>query len=392
MTVRIVFSRVLCIVLDGFGVGELPDAGKYDDCGANSLANTANALGGLKLPNLEKLGLGRITPTKGVAPVAKPLASFGKAAEKSSAKDSVTGHWELMGFVTPKPFVSFPKGFPTAIIEEFCRETGLPGVLGNKPASGTVIIEELGAEHLRTKLPIVYTSVDSVFQIAAHTDVIPLPRLYEICEAARRVCDRHGVGRVIARPFIGKPGAFRRTYDRKDFSMQPSGDTVLDRLKAASIPVLGIGKIQDLFGGKGVLRSIHTEGNRDGMAATLGALLEMPRGFIFSNLVDFDMLYGHRRDPQGYAKALAEFDEDLGVLLEKLQPGDLLLLTSDHGNDPTFSATTDHTREFVPVLLYDPANREGRDLGVRTSFADVGATVAEALGVKAPSGKAFLPA
>lgn len=392
MTVRIVFSRVLCIVLDGFGVGELPDAGKYDDCGANSLANTANALGGLKLPNLEKLGLGRITPTKGVAPVAKPLASFGKAAEKSSAKDSVTGHWELMGFVTPKPFVSFPKGFPTAIIEEFCRETGLPGVLGNKPASGTVIIEELGAEHLRTKLPIVYTSVDSVFQIAAHMECIPLSQLYKICEAARRVCDRHGVGRVIARPFVGKPGAFRRTYDRKDFSMQPSGETVLDRLAAANIPVLGIGKIQDLFGGKGVPRSIHTEGNRDGMAATLGAMFEMPRGFIFSNLVDFDMLYGHRRDPQGYAKALAEFDEDLGVLLEKLQPGDLLLLTSDHGNDPTFSATTDHTREFVPVLLYDPANRKGRDLGVRTSFADVGATVAEALGVKSPSGKAFLPA
>lgn len=390
MTVRTVYSRVICLVLDGFGVGELPDAGEHGDRGCNSLANTAKAVGGLRLPNLERLGLGRITPAQGVAAVARPEGSFGKAAEKASAKDSVTGHWEMMGFIAPKPFVSFPKGFPPAIVEEFCREAKIPGVLGNKPASGTVIIEELGAEHLRTKLPILYTSVDSVFQIAAHTGVIPLEKLYEICEAARRVCDRHGIGRVIARPFVGKPGAFQRTYDRKDFSMRPSGETALDRLAAAGIPVVGIGKIHDLFGGKGVTRSIHTEGNRDGMAATVGSMLEQPHGFLFTNLVDFDMLYGHRRDAKGYAKALAEFDEDLGVLLERLQPGDLLLLTSDHGNDPTFAATTDHTREFIPVLLYDPSNKTGRDLGTRASFADVGATVAAAFGLEAPSGKALI--
>lgn len=381
MTVLTVYNRVVLIVLDGFGVGELPDAKAQGDAGANTLSRMAEAVGGLKLPNLERLGLGRITPTKGLAPVQKPLASFAKAHEKASAKDSVTGHWELMGCIAKKPFATFPDGFPKSVIDAFCKSAKVAGVLGNKAASGTEIIKELGEEHLRTKLPIVYTSVDSVFQIAAHTEVIPLSRLYEICEAARKVCDEHGIGRVIARPFIGKVGAFQRTYDRKDFSMHPPSKTALDVLAEKKIPVLGIGKIHDLFGGKGVDRSIHTEGNRDGMAATVGALMEVPHGLIFTNLVDFDMLFGHRRDAKGYAKSLQEFDEDLGVLMERLKPGDLLILTSDHGNDPTFTKTTDHTREFIPILVYDPANPAGEDLGTRASFADVGATVARAFGL-----------
>lgn len=389
MTLQKVYNRVFVIVLDGFGVGALPDADKYGDSGTNTLANTAKAVGGLTLPTLEKMGLGLITPTTGVKAIDTPIASFGKAAEKSPDKDSMTGHWELMCCPSGEPFAHYSTGFPEQIIREFCQEAKVSGVLANCAASGTTVIEDFGAEHLKSGLPIVYTSVDSVFQVAGHTEKIPLTRLYEICQAARRVCDRYRIGRVIARPFVGKLGQFQRTYDRKDFCMQPPEETVLDQLQAKNIPVLGIGKIEDLFGGKGVGRSIHTEGNRDGMAATLGACLEVSNGLVFTNLVDFDMVYGHRRNPKGYAQSLREFDEDLGVLLEKLQAGDLLMLCSDHGNDPTFTKTTDHTREYVPILFYNPANLKGRDLGIRNSFADIGATTAAAFGLSG-KGKSFL--
>lgn len=384
--------RVFLIVLDSLGVGALPDAARFGDAGTHTLDHIVGAVGSLGIPRLLQLGLGCIEGVRSLPCPAAPLGNYGRLAERSPGKDTSTGHWELMGCPLERAFPVYPDGFPDEILRPILARTGLAGVLGNKPASGTAILDELGPEHLRTGLPIVYTSADSVFQVAAHQERFGLERLYSFCRVAREVLDPYGVGRVIARPFVGEPGAFRRTYDRKDFSMPPPQDTVLDRLVAAGVPVVGIGKIEDIFAGRGLTRSIHTEGNRDGMRATIEEARSLERGLVFVNLVDFDMLHGHRRDPAGYGRALEAFDEDLGRFDPELRPGDLVLLTADHGNDPTHIATTDHTREYVPVLAYGPGLARGRDLGTRESFADVGATVEEALCL-APraSGKSFLP-
>ncbi len=384
--------RVFLVVLDSLGIGALPDAERFGDVGAHTLDHLVEAAGGLDVPNLAALGLGNIAGVTRVAPSPAPEAAFGRLAERSPGKDTSTGHWEMMGCPLLRAFPTFPQGFPPQIIEPFLARTGLPGILGNKPASGTEILDELGALHLATGQPIVYTSADSVFQVAAHAEHFGLERLYEICSVAREILDPYGVGRVIARPFVGEPGSFRRTYDRRDFSMPPPEPTVLDALVARGIDVLGIGKIADIFAGRGVSEAVHTEGNADGMRATLRAAQEFERGLVFVNLVDFDMLFGHRRDARGYARALEEFDLALAELRRLLRPEDLLLLSADHGNDPTFTATTDHTREYVPILAAGPGVRSGVDLGTRESFADVGATVAEALGVPGtPAGRSFLP-
>lgn len=371
-------QRVLLIVLDSVGCGELPDAAAYGDEGSNTLSNTARAVGGLKLPHLGRLGWGNILPLEGVEAVKRPQASWGKMAERSAGKDTITGHWEMMGLVLEEPFPTFPQGFPPEIVEPFVQATGRE-VLWNRPASGTEIIRELGNEHVRTGRWILYTSADSVFQVAAHEEVVPLEELYAACGKARKLLDPYRVGRVIARPFVGESGCYTRTYHRKDYSLEPFGETVLDRLVAAGVQVVGIGKIWDIFAGRGITRSIHTDGNLDGIRKSLEILRAQERGLIFVNLVDYDMLFGHRRDPQGYAAALEELDRYLPDLLALLREGDLLLITADHGCDPTLSRHTDHTREYVPLLLLDPGRGEGRDLGVRETFADVGETIEEAL-------------
>lgn len=371
-------QRVLLIVLDSVGCGELPDAAAYGDEGSNTLSNTAHAVGGLKLPNLQRLGLGNILPLEGVKPVERPRASWGKMAERSAGKDTTTGHWELMGLALEEPFLTFPQGFPPEIVDPFVQATGRE-VLWNRPASGTEIIREFGDEHVRTGRWILYTSADSVFQVAAHEEVVPLEELYAACEKARELLDPYRVGRVIARPFVGKSGGYTRTYHRKDYSLEPFGETVLDRLVAVGVPVIGVGKIWDIFAGRGITRSVHTDGNLDGIHKTLELLKTQEGGLIFVNLVDYDMLFGHRRDPQGYAAALEELDRYLPDLLASLRERDLFLITADHGCDPTLSRHTDHTREYVPLLLFDPGREEGRDLGIRETFADVGATIEEAL-------------
>jgi phosphopentomutase len=383
------FSRTIIIVLDGFGVGALPDAKDYGDEGANTLLHVAEAAGGLSLPNFEALGLGNLGDFKGLAKREKCVGSYARMAEQSKGKDSVSGHWEIAGLKLDKQFPVYPRGFPPELMDEFKVRTGRQA-LGNVAASGTEIIDRLGEEHLKTGRPIVYTSVDSVFQIAAHVDVIPLSELYEICQAAREMLrGEHAVGRVIARPFKGEPGRFRRTTDRKDFSMSPTGDTLLDKAKAAGLPVAGIGKIEDLFAGRGLTEAVHTAGNSDGMARTLDAVKRITRGIIFTNLVDFDMLYGHRNDAAGFYKALVEFDNWLPRMMDAMKDGDLLFITGDHGTDPGM-AGTDHTREYVPLLVYGPGIKGGVNLGTRESFSDLGATVAEALGVKIKRGKSFL--
>ena len=386
------YRRAVVLVLDGFGVGAAPDAAAFGDVGADTFANAVAAAGGITLPNLRRLGLGCIHTVPGLGPADAPTASFGRMRETSPAKDTISGHWEMMACPVEEPFAVFPGGFPEEIVREFCEEAGVAGVLGNRAASGTEILEDLAEEHERTALPILYTSADSVFQLAAHLDVVPLDRLYAWCESARRLLDAHRVGRVIARPFRGRAGSYVRTYDRRDFSMAPPGETVLDRLAAKGIAAVGVGKISDIFSGRGLSASVHTEGNRDGMAATVGLLADLEGGLVLVNLVDTDMLYGHRRDPVGFVRCLEEFDEDLGVLLEHLREGDLLAISADHGCDPTFAKTTDHTREEVPLLLFDAARRCGVDLGVRETFADLGATVSEALGAGTPaSGRSLLP-
>ncbi len=371
--------RLLWIVLDSVGIGELPDATRFGDAGAATLQHTAAAVGGLELPQLAALGLGHIAPIAGVPAVAAPQGAFGRAAERSVGKDTTTGHWEMAGLLAGEPFAVFPDGFPPSIVEPFCQATSR-GVLGNKTASGTVIIEELGAEHMRSGDWILYTSADSVFQLAAHEEVVDLEELYAACRTARRQLDAHRVGRVIARPFVGRPGAFERTYNRHDFSMPPDGPTVLDALVAAGVSTVGVGKIHDIFAGVGVQRSVATRGNADGLEQTRRLIASEPRGLIFVNLVDFDMNFGHRRNPQGYAEALAAFDAALPDLCAGLRDEDLLLITADHGCDPTFADHTDHTREHVPVLAWSPAGRAGVDLGTRETFADMAATAAEYLG------------
>jgi phosphopentomutase len=384
--------RAFLIVLDSLGVGALPDAGEFGDLGAHTLDHLIEQSGGLVAPNLIALGLGNVPGVQNLPRAARPTGAFGRLAERSPGKDTSTGHWELMGLVLERRFPVFSGGFPPAIVDEFVRRCELPGVLWNKAASGTEIIERLGAEHLASGKPIVYTSADSVFQVACHEQAFGLERLYRCCEIAREILNPHGVGRVIARPFVGQPGSFRRTYNRRDYSLEPFGPTTLTRLEAAGTPVVGVGKIEDIFAGVGVGESVHTEGNADGMAQTLRLAKEQERGLVFVNLVDFDMLYGHRRDARGYRAALEAFDLGLGKLLSLLREGDLVLLTADHGNDPTFVQTTDHTREYVPILAAGPACRAGVDLGTRQSFADVGATLEQGFGlVPGGSGRSFWP-
>ncbi len=386
-------GKIVFIVLDSVGIGEAPDAGLYGDTGANTLGNTAKAVGGLRLPALQKLGLGNIAPILGVAPVQSPDACYGKMREVSKGKDSTTGHWELAGIIFEKDFPYYPKGFPPKVIKEFISATGSHGVLGNRPASGTQIIEELGDEHVRTGFPIVYTSGDSVFQIAAHEEVIPLKELYRICQIARDtvLVGEHAVGRVIARPFIGKSGAYVRTPNRKDFSLVPPGTTVIDLLHARGIPTISIGKIDDLFSGRGLSEKIHTRSNAEGIEEIVKQSARGEGSFIMTNLVDFDMLYGHRQDAKGMAGALEYFDAALPGILETIRGNDLLFITADHGNDPT-DKSTDHSREFVPLLAYSRSGKRGVNLGVRSTFADAGKTVAQYFGVDQPSlaGTSFL--
>lgn len=387
-------KRAIIIVLDSCGVGALPDASEYGDAQCNTLGNIARHVGGLKLPNLEKLGLGNIIPIEGVRPVGRDaLASWGKAAELSKGKDTTTGHYEIAGIVVSMAFPTYPKGFPSELIKRFCEVNGFERVLGNKTASGTEIIKELGEEHLRTGQPIVYTSADSVFQIAAHEDVIPPERLWEMCaRTARLLTYPHNISRVIARPFIGRAGNFTRTMNRRDFTQDPPSLSLLDHLKESGHKVYGIGKIEDIFNNKGLTKSSHTKNDQEGISRTIEAIKNEDEGLIFTNLVDFDMKYGHRNDPAGYAKALAEFDERLPDILEGLKQEDLLMIIADHGCDPTYLASTDHSREYVPILACGRALRPGCDLGTRRSFADIGMTVADYFGIsgRMKNGTSFL--
>ena len=390
-------DRVILLVMDSAGVGTLPDAGRYGDEGANTLGHVADFAvqneGGFELPILQRMGLGNIIPLAGMAPAASPAGAFGKCAEISAGKDTSTGHWEMTGLKIDKAFPLFPEGFPEEILAPFRARTGRE-VLGNKPASGTVILDELGEEHVRTGALIVYTSGDSVFQIAAHEDVVPVEELYRYCEIAREILDPYHVGRVIARPFVGPgKGQFQRTYNRRDYSVPPPAPTVLDRLDDAGIPVVGVGKIHDIFVGHGITEKVKSEGNDDGMVKTMEVLDRLERGLVFNNLVDFDALYGHRRNPGGYYQCMRAFDAHLSTLLARMRPErDLLLITADHGNDPTMGGS-DHTREYVPILAYGPAAAAGVDLGTRQTFADIGATIADIFGVTAPPyGTSFEPA
>jgi phosphopentomutase len=383
------FTRAIVIVMDSVGIGELPDAGAYGDQGSNTLGNIARSIT-LQIPTLRLLGLPRLVTLRNVEPVAEPVAAFGRMAEASPGKDSVTGHWEIAGIVLDKPFPTFPNGFPRELIAEFESRIGRRTV-GNKAASGTAIIDELGPEHLRTGFPIVYTSADSVFQVAAHEDVIPVPDLYRMCEIGYALAGEGlGIGRVIARPFVGLPGHFTRTANRKDYALPARGTTLLDALKAANWPVVAVGKIEDLFAGRGVTRATHTASDDEGMDVIERMMDEIEEGLIFANLVDFDTQFGHRNDPQGYAANLERFDARLAEILPKLKRSDLLVVTADHGNDPT-TPSTDHSREYVPVLLTGTHVKPGVDLGTRRTFSDLGQTLAEVFGV-APlaNGTSFL--
>lgn len=380
-------KRVVIIVLDSVGIGALPDAYKYGDERSNTLANVAKAVGGLNLPNFKKMGLGNIENILGVEPVDKPTALYGKMNERSAGKDTTTGHWEITGIILDNPFPVFPNGFPKDFIKEFQKCIGRE-VLGNKAASGTKIIEELGEEHIKTKKPIVYTSADSVFQIAAHEEVIPLDELYEICKIARKMLTGElAVGRVIARPFIGKPGNFKRTPNRHDYSLRPPKKTVLDLVVEQSYEVAAVGKVIDIFAGRGITDYKRTKSNMDGVDKTIYYLKKSFRGIIFTNLIDFDQLYGHRNDVYGYKKALEEFDARVPEILSALKESDLLIFTADHGCDPTHPGT-DHTREHVPLLVYGNI-KSGISLGVRDTFADVAATIANVFGISFEVGKSF---
>lgn len=384
--------KALWIVLDGVGAGALPDAADFGDEGSDTLGNLARAVGGLRLPHLRRLGLGNLHPILGVEPVSDPVASFGRMREVSPGKDSTTGHWELAGLELPRPFPTYPEGFPREVIDAFTARIGRD-VLGNVVASGTEIIERLGDEHVASARPIVYTSADSVFQIAAHEEVIPIPELYRFCELARDLLrGPHAVGRVIARPFVGSSGAYERTPRRRDFSLLPPGPTLLDRLQEASVPVFGVGKVGELFAGRGFTDVVKTTSNAHGIEVTLDLQRQVTDGLVFTNLVDFDTRFGHRNDPAGFAGALAEFDAALDELVGRTRGDDLLVITADHGNDPT-TPSTDHSREHVPLLVVWPRGRSSVDLGVRGSFADLGATLAEIFHVRRPpAGTSFLRA
>lgn len=385
------YKRIFLIVMDSVGIGEAPDAEKFNDKGSDTLGHIAEHMGGLHMPNMAKLGLSNIKEIKGIIKQEKPLAYFTKMQEASNGKDTMTGHWEIMGLNISQPFKVFPDGFPPELIAELEEKTGRK-IIGNKPASGTEILDELGEEHIKTGALIVYTSADSVLQIAAHEEIVPLDEQYKICELAREMTldEKYMVGRVIARPFIGEPGNFTRTANRHDYALKPFDRTVMNELKDSGYDVLSIGKISDIYDGEGITQSFRTKSNMDGMDK-LNNTLEMDfTGISFLNLVDFDALYGHRRDPDGYGKALEEYDARLTEVFEKLTNQDLLIITADHGNDPVHHGT-DHTREYVPLLVYSPSFAEGKELPVRETFADVGATIADNFNVKLPSyGKSFL--
>lgn len=384
-------NNFFIIVLDGVGIGELPDAKNYNDEGSNTLSNMADAVGGLNLPNLEKFGLGNISSIKGVNSISNPLASFGKMSEASKGKDSTTGHWEIGGLLVDTDFNYYPNGFPKEITDKFLSLTECKGFLGNKAASGTEIINKLGDEHVKTGFPIIYTSADSVFQIAAHQDVIPLERLYKICEITRNkvLVEPLNIGRVIARPFLGESGNYNRTVYRKDYSLDPPQDTILDVLQKNNINTVAIGKINDLFNYKGITNQLKSKSNEEGFEKLLYASDEFSESLIFTNLVDFDVYFGHRNDPIGFANALKVFDDFLPVLIDKLHESDRLILTADHGNDPT-TPSTDHSREYVPILYFGKS-KSSNNLGIRSTFSDVGKTVADYFGVANNlKGKSFL--
>ena len=383
------FRRVFLIVLDSVGIGAMPDWREFgDDMPGDTLGHCAERRP-LRLPNLERLGIANIRPFAHLRAAEAPAASYGRCALASPGKDTTTGHWELAGIILKKPFPLYPNGFPPELIREFERRIGR-GTLGNKPASGTEIIRELGEEHMKTGKPIVYTSADSVFQVAAHEEVIPLEELYRICEIARDLLrGEHEVGRVIARPFIGSPGAFVRTANRHDYAVPPPQGMLLDRLAWRGVPVISIGKIADIFLGRGIAHSLKTKNNADGMEKILAAAREFPEGLVFANLVDFDMLYGHRNDPEGYSRALEEVDAWVPSLETSLAPDDLVILTADHGCDPV-TPSTDHNREYVPLLAFGPRVRRGANLGTRASLADIGQTIAANFGAAAPAGESFL--
>lgn len=385
------FKRVFVVVMDSVGIGEAPDAEKYNDVGADTLGHIAEHMNGIHMPNMAKLGLGNIRSFKGIEPAENPLAHYTKMEEASAGKDTMTGHWEIMGLYIDTPFRTFPDGFPDEIIQKIEEKSGRK-VIANKPASGTEIIEELGKEHMETGALIVYTSADSVLQIAAHEDIVPLEELYEICEYAREVLNdpEYMVGRVIARPFIGEAGNFERTANRHDYALKPFGRTVMSELKDANYDVLAIGKISDIFDGEGVTESLRTVSNMDGMDKLLETMDMDFTGLSFLNLVDFDALFGHRRDPQGYGEALEEYDARLPEVFDKLREDDLLIITADHGNDPVHHGT-DHTREYVPLIVHHKGITAGKELQVRGTFADIGETVADNFQVKSPEyGKSFL--
>lgn len=383
------FHRVLLIVLDGAGIGAMPDAPEWGDAGADTFGHILESRT-VRLPNLQRYGLGNIRPLQGIRPLDQLSGSYGRCALRSNGKDTTTGHWEMAGIILDRGFPTYPNGFPAAVIDRFVQETSVPGILGNIPASGTEIIKVLGEEHVKTGKPIVYTSADSVFQIAAHEEVIPLERLYEICEIARGILDgEHKVGRVIARPFLGEPGAFYRTENRHDYAVPPPRENLLPALADEDLDVVCIGKIASIYDSMGVTKEVTAKNNEQSIDQTIKALEDSTRGLIFSNLVDFDMLYGHRRDTEGYARALEHFDSRLPEIESAMREHDVMMITADHGNDPTFHGS-DHTREYAPLLVYGKSSRPGVDLGTRASLADIGQTIAENFGLKLTAGKSFL--
>jgi phosphopentomutase len=389
MSKNVTFNRILIIVLDGAGIGAMPDAPEWGDAGSDTLGHICESRS-VALPNLQSWGLGNVRPLPGVPPASQPRGSFGKCALRSNGKDTTTGHWEMAGIILEQAFPTYPNGFPPVVLDRFVTETHVPGILGNFAASGTEIIKDLGAEHVATGKPIVYTSADSVFQIAAHEEVIPLNRLYEICETARRILDgEHKVGRVIARPFLGESGNFYRTENRHDYAVPPPRVNLLPALKDEDLDVVCIGKIASIYDSMGVTEDLTAKNNQQSIDQTIRALAEDTRGLIFSNLVDFDMLYGHRRDTEGYARALEHFDASLPQIEGAMGEGDLMIITADHGNDPTFPGS-DHTREYAPLLVYGKSARQGVNLGTRNSLADIGQTVAENFGLKLTAGESFL--
>src|SRR5882762_169198 len=383
------FTRITLIVLDGAGIGEMPDAAAWGDAGSDTFGHICESRQ-LRLPNLQGLGLGNIRPLAGVEAIEKPRGCFGKCALKSNGKDTTTGHWEMAGIILERAFPTYPDGFPKTLLDRFIKETGVPGIVGNIAASGTEIIKDLGAEHVRTGKPIVYTSADSVFQIAAHEEVIPLERQYQICETARDLLrGEHEVGRVIARPFLGAPGAFYRTENRHDYAVPPPRENLLPLLQSHGLDVVCLGKIASIYDSTGVTQDLTAKNNEQSIDQTIRALRDHSRGLIFSNLVDFDMLYGHRRDTEGYAKALEHFDARLPEIESGMRDDDLMMITADHGNDPTFPGS-DHTREYAPLLVYGKKARHGVNLGTRASLADIGQTIAENFGLTLLAGESFL--